>query len=242
MKKNLFVYLVCLLIPFTVNAKLDSLTVDLEFKPRENVKVLPKNVPSAKIFFEPIQDARSNPRTIGENLEDKDQKVTIRASNNNEPAGFVRSVLIREFRSKKFSVEDNAGTASKIITGTLIKFWTVETSQYDSQTQLKIEVIDRAGRVQYNHTYTGVGKNKGRSLNDTNYDESISNSMTSLIDKIFSDQDFLDTLFDKSPPPAAEGKPAVSAIEGQPVRTKKSKKSPPPASAPSQTQPAFGPK
>jgi hypothetical protein len=242
LRKNLFAFLVCVLIPFTVNAKSDSLTVDLEFKPRENVKVQPKNVPSGKIFFEPIQDARSNPRTIGENLEDKDQKVTIRASNNNEPASFVRSVLIREFRSKKFSVEDNAGTASKIITGTLIKFWTVETSTYDSQTQLKIEVKDRAGRVHFNRTYAGVGKNRGRSLSDTNYDESISNSMTSLIDKLFSDQDFLESLLEKSPLPAAEGKPAVSAVESPPIRTKKSKKSPPPASAPSQTQPVFGPK
>ena len=242
MKKTIFVFLFCLLIPNIIYAKSDSLTVDLEFKPRENVKVHPKNVPTGKIFFEPIQDARSNPRIIGENQEDKDQKVTIRASNNNEPANFVRSVLIREFRSKKFSIEDNAGTASKIITGTLVKFWTVETSQYDSQTQVKIDVKDRTGRVHYSHTYAGVGKNRGRSLSDTNYDECISNSMTSLIDKVFSDQEFLNALSDKSPLPSVEGTSAVTAVESQPVRTKKSKKAPPPAPAPSQNQPVFGPK
>ena len=220
--------LCCLLIPFTVIAKSDSLTIDLEFKPRENVKVHPKNVPAGKIFFEPIHDARSNSRTIGENLEDKDQKVTIKTSN--EPSGFVRSVLIREFRNKKFSVEDNAGSASKIITGTLIKFWTVETSSYDSQTQLKIEVKDRTGRVHYSNTYAGVGKNRGRSLSDTNYDESISNSMTSLIDKVFSDQEFLSALSERSVAPAAEGRTAVPAAEGQPVRTPKGKKGSPPGS------------
>ena len=242
MKKILFVFLICLLIPFILYAKPDSLTVDLEFKPRENVKVHPKNVPTGKIFFEPIRDTRSNPRIIGENQEDKDQKVTIRASNNNEPASFVRSALIKEFRSKKFSVEDNAGSASKIITGTLVKFWTVETSNYDSQTQVKIDVKDRNGHVHYSRTYAGVGKNRGRSLSDTNYDECISNSMTSLIDKIFSDQEFLNALSDRSPSPGVEGKPAISAVEGQPARTKKSKKSSPPPPAPSQTQPAFGPK
>ncbi len=238
----MYVFLFCLLIPFTLYAKSDSLTVDLEFKPRESVKVYPKNVPASRIFFESIQDARSNPRTIGENLEDKDQRVTIRASN--EPAGFVRSVLVREFRQKKFSVEDSAGAAAKTISGTLIKFWTVETSTYDSQTQLKIDVKDRNGRVHYSRTYAGVGKNRGRSLSDTNYDESISDSMTSLIDKLFSDQEFLNALTEKSLPPAAEVSPAVSAVESQPVRTKKTKKrSPPaPAAAPSPTQPVFGPK
>jgi hypothetical protein len=242
LKKNIFVLLVCLLIPLTVYARPESLTVDLEFKPRDNVKVHPKNVPSGKIFFEPVQDTRSNPKTIGENLENKDKKVTIKASNNNEPTNFVRSVLIKEFRDKKFSVEDNAGAAAKIIAGTLIKFWTVETSQYDSQTQLKIDVKDRTGRVHFSRTYTGVGKNRGRSLSDINYDESISNSMTALVDKVFSDQDFLEALSERGSPPAAEAKPAVAVTESQPVRHKKIKKSPPPASAPSPAQPAFGPK
>ena len=69
---------------------------------------------------------------------------------------------------------------------------------------------DRNGRVQYSRTYAGVGKNRGRSLSDTNYDESISNSMTSLIDKLFSDQEFLEALSERSPPPAGGGNPAVS--------------------------------
>ncbi len=244
MKKILWVFLIGLLIPFNLYAKSESLTVDLEFKPRENVKVHPKNIPSTKLFFESFQDARSNPRTIGENLEDKDQRVTIRASGKNEPAGFVRSVLSKEFRSKKFAVEDNAGSASKIITGTLVKFWTVETSEYDSQTQVKIEVKDRFGRGHFSRTYSGSGKNRGRSLSDTNYNECISNSLTSLLDKIFSDQEFLEALSERSAPPAAVEKPAAPTVESQPVpvRTNKGKKGTPPAQHPSKTQPVFGPK
>jgi uncharacterized lipoprotein YajG len=240
LKKTLFVFLVWALIPFTAYAKSDSLKIDLEFKPRESVKVQPKNVPPGKIFFEPVQDARPNSRAIGENLEDKGQKVSILASN--EPSSFVRSVLIREFRNKKFSVEDSAGTASKIVSGTLVKFWTVETSNYDSQTQIKIEVKDRNGRVHYSRTYPGVGKNRGRSLSDTNYNESISNSLTSLIDKIFSDQEFLSSLSETPALPAAGGKPDVIAVESPPAPAKKSKKRSPAPPAPSKTQPVFGPK
>jgi hypothetical protein len=240
LKKALFVFLVWVLIPFTVYAKPESLKVDLDFKPRDSVKVHPKNVPPSKIFFEPVQDARPNPRSIGENLEDKGQKVNILASN--EPAGFVRSVLIKEFRNRKFSVEDNAGAASKIVAGTLVKFWTVETSNYDSQIQMRIEVKDRSGRVHFSRTYPGVGKNRGRSLSDTNYNESISNSMTSMIDKIFSDQEFLNSLSETSALSGAGGKPAAVAAESQPAPAKKSKRRSPPTQAPPKTQPVFGPK
>lgn len=239
MKKTLFIFLVWLLVPFTIYAGSDSLKVDLDFKPRDNVKVNPRNVPTGKIFFEPFQDARSNPKNIGENLEHK--KVSIFSSN--EPSQFARSVLVREFRNKKFSVEESNGAANKIVAGTLVKFWTVETSTYDSQTQIKIEVKDRSGRVQFSRLYSGVGKNRGRSLSEVNYNESISDSMTSLVDKIFSDQEFLNSLSETSAAPASGGKPAVMAVENQPgPPPKRVKKRSPPPPAPSQTQPAFGPK
>ncbi len=248
MKKALFVFLAWMLVPFTIYAGSDSLRFDLEFKPRENVKVHPKNVPPNKIFFESFQDARSNPKNIGENLEHKDKKVSIFSSN--EPSQFARSVLVREFRNKKFPVEDSNGGANKIVAGTLVKFWTVETSTYDSQTQIKIEVKDRGGRVQFSHLYSGVGKNRGRSLSEVNYNESISDSMTSLVDKIFSDPEFLNSLSESSAGPASGGKSNVLAGENQPAtpqpatppppKRAKKRSTPPPASSP--TQPAFGPK
>jgi uncharacterized lipoprotein YajG len=242
MKKIIIVFLFFLLLPFSTDAKSDNLVVNLVFKPRENVKVQVKNIPAVKIYFEQIKDTRSDPRSIGENLEKKDQRILVQTSNDSEAGEFVRSVLIKEFKSKTFPVEDQAGLASKIITGTLLKFWTVETSNYDSQTQLKIEVRDKAGRVYYSHNYTGVGKNRGRSLSAVNYQESISNSMTSVIDGMFSDRDFLAALSER---PAlhimTEEKAPVTTTETPPAPKPKKKPSPPPP-APSQPQPVFGPK
>jgi hypothetical protein len=238
LKKIILLALCCILFPFTGYAKKDNLTIGLEYKPRDNVKVHPKNVPPGKIFFEPIQDARANSKIIGENLEDKKDKVIIRSSI--EPSNFVRSVLVKEFRNKKFSVEDNAAAASKLISGTLVKFWTVETSSYDSQTQIRFDVKDRTGNVLFSRAYTGVGKNRGRSLNDTNYEESIGNSMTALIDKVFSDSEFLTALSERSSPPPPDVKTSVSPVETPPARTRRTKKSHP--SAPSTAPPVFGPK
>ena len=200
MKKNIIVFLFCLLIPFSVDARSDSLVMDLIFKPNHNVSVRPKNVPPVKIFFEHVKDARSNPRSIGVNLEHRDERVPVLSSNNGAASRFVHSALTREFRNKKFLVEDQTGTASKIITATILKFWTEETSNYSSQTQLRIEVKDKNGLLYHNRTYTGFGRNKGRSLYDVNYYECISDSMASLINKLFSDQEFLSALSGSSPP------------------------------------------
>ena len=224
MKKNIIIFLFCLLIPFSVNAKENSLVMNLKYKPNHNVGVRPHNVPADKIFFEHIKDARSNPRSIGENLEHKHERIPIFSSDNDDVSRFVHSALIKEFRSKNFSVEDQAGAASKIITGTILKFWTVETSNYSSQTQIRIDVKDKNGRVYHSRTYSGTGKNRGRSLSDTNYYECMSDSMTSLIDKLFSDHEFLSALSGSSPPPVV------------------TRKKHPPARAPVKEKPAFGPK
>jgi hypothetical protein len=224
LKKNLIVFLFCLLIPFSVDARQDSLVMNLKFKPNQKVKVHPHDVPAVKIFFERIKDARSNLRSIGENLEHRKERIPVFSSDNDEVSHFVHSALIKEFRSKNFSVEDQAGTASKIITGTILKFWTVETSNYSSQTQLRIEVKDKAGRVYHSRTYTGTGKNRGRSLQDNNYYECMSDSMISIIDKLFSDHEFLSALSDSSPPSAATRKKST------------------PAQAPLTVKPGFGPK
>jgi len=204
MKKNIIVFLFCLLIPFSVDARPDSVVVNLRFNPNHGVWVRPKNVPAVKIFFEGIKDTRSNPRSIGVNLERRNDRIPIYSAYNDEVSRFVHSTLIREFRRKNFSVEDQAGTASKIITTTILKFWTEETSIYSSQAQLQIEMKDKNGRLYYSHTYAGFGRNKGRSLHDINYYQCISDSVASLINKLFSDQQFLSALSASSPPPAVK--------------------------------------
>jgi hypothetical protein len=203
MKKHIIVFLFCLLIPFSVYARPDSMVVNLRFDPNHGVGVRPNNVPPVKIFFENIADARTNPRSIGVNLE-RGNRIPVFSSSNDAVSRFVHSILIREFQRKKFSVENQAGTASKIITGTVLKFWTQETSVYSSQTQLQIDVKDTNGRLFYSNTYTGFGRNKGRSFIEYNYNECMSDSMTSLIGKLFSDQGFLSALSASSPPPAVK--------------------------------------
>jgi hypothetical protein len=200
MKKSVIVFLFCLLIPFSVDARSDSLVMKLQFKPRHIVNVRPKNIPAARIFFEPVNDARSNPRRVGVNVEHRNERIPVFSSDSGAASRFVHSALIKEFRNKRFLVENQSDAAPRIITATILKFWTEETSNYSSQTQLRIEVKDKSGLLYHSGTYTGFGRNKGRSLYDVNYSECMSDAMTSLIDKLFSDQGFLSALSGSSRP------------------------------------------
>jgi hypothetical protein len=255
-KRFIFVLLCCLLIPWLVEAK--EKEINLEYKPRDKVTVNPKDVPVMKIYFEEVKDIRSNPREIGENQENKDKKIQIVTSEDNGARKFVLSVLKNEFKDKGFKIEENIDEAQKIIRGTLIKFWTVEESRYNSETQLRIEVKDKTGGVYFNRTFSGEGTNRGRSLSEVNYQESFSNAVARVMDKIFSDAEFLKMLSEKPKPPRVEEKQLgdkkaeeksleEKKVEDKRVETpKKVKQPPPPPPAPpiktQPTGPVFGPK
>ena len=254
MKKFTLAIFFCLLIPFSLEAK--EKVIQLQYKPNQKVKVQPRNVPPVKIYLEEIRDARPQPREIGENQE-KDQKILIVTSDSGGARQFVRSALNKEFRDKGFSVEDSSGQAQKIIGGTLMKFWTIETSRYNSQAQLRIEVKDKTGVVYFNRTYSGTGKNFGRSLSEQNYYESLSDALANMVDGLFSDSEFLKALAEKPGPGRAEEKAVSPMADNQPLPAGKAKPKgrvrkpaspqpatpgppPPPGSIP--TGPAFGPK
>ena len=93
----------CLLIPFSVDARPDNVVVNLRYNPNHGVWVRPKNVPPVKIFFESIKDARSNPRSIGVNLERRNDEFPFIPALMMKLVRFVHSTLVREFRRKIFS-------------------------------------------------------------------------------------------------------------------------------------------
>ena len=212
MKRNVGVLLAALVcIFFLTAAKQAEQTIKLLYKPNQKVKVTPGPLPPVKIYIEAFKDERSNPNEIGENLEDKGKRILIVTANPDAPAQFVHSAFAREFKDKGFSTEDQLTHALKIIGGTLQKFWTVETNRYNSQAQLKIEVKDRQGQVYYQNTFSGAGKNFGRSLSETNYYESFSDSVAAVIESLFSDSQFMNALAAKPPLPAPAPPPAVTA-------------------------------
>jgi len=88
----------------------------------------------------------------------------------------------------------------------LVRFWTVETNRYNSQTQLRVR--SKTGTA--GSTSAGLfraGKNFGRSLSETNYNESISDSLVVIVEALFSDGDFSGPGL-KNHPPSGRGQKA----------------------------------
>ena len=184
----------------TSGAKTAQQTISLEYKPNAKVKASPASVPPVRIFFGEFKDERPDPRQIGENLEDKAKRVVIATDDPKASGHLVEAALTSEFRKKGFQLVDQAGQADKIVGGSLIKFWTVETNRYNTETQVKMEVRDPSGRVTFSRLVTGTGKNFGRSLSETNYNESFSDSLVMIIETLFLDQDFIKALGEKPAP------------------------------------------
>ena len=227
MKKLGIILSVLLLGAGFIEARGSEQTIQVEYKPNAKVKRSPSSVPSQKIFFDEFHDQRSQPRLLGENLEDKGNRVMVVSSDPQAAGNLVKSALNKEFRNKGFSVVGSPGQAERIIGGSLVKFWTVETNRYNTETLLKLEVRDKNGRVLFQKNYPGAGKNFGRSLSETNYNESFSDSLVMIVEALFSDHEFLRALAEKPAVLRAEEK----APHAPPV-------APPPAPpAPTPTEP-----
>jgi hypothetical protein len=181
-------------------AKSAEQPISLEYKPNARLKSSPASVPPARIFFGEFNDERPDPRQIGENLEDKAKRVIIATDDPKASAQFIKAALTNEFRKKGFRLVDQAGQADKIVCGSLLKFWTVETSRYNTETQVKMEVRDPVRGVTFSRLVSGSGKNFGRSLSAINYSESFSDALVMIMETLFQDQDFFRALGEKTVP------------------------------------------
>jgi hypothetical protein len=199
LKKCILLLFCCLLIPWSVEAK--DLTINLKFTPREKVKVKPRNVSAERIYFEEVDDNRSRPDEIGENKENKGKPIKILTSREDGAGQFTLSVIKNEFQEKGFKVESRPGEASKIVSATLLKFWTLEESTYNTEIQLRVEVKEKRGEPFFKKTYSSTGTNRGRSLSEGNYNECISDALARLTDDLFSDSEFLRVLAERPKPP-----------------------------------------
>jgi hypothetical protein len=206
LKKYFFFYLCFLLVPWVVEAQ--EKVIQLQYKPKNSVNVQNKKVPATRIYWEGIQDTRRRPREIGENQEEKNKFIRILTSDERQVRDFILSVLKEEFRTHGFKLENSPRTAERLLSGSIMEFWTVEGRTYNSETRLTIEIKDKNGEAIFKKVYSGTGTNRGRSLSEVNYQESISESLVSITGQILADSSFLTALVEESKPAPGEIKPA----------------------------------
>jgi hypothetical protein len=168
--------------------------IQVKFKPTSIIKKGPLTTPASKIFFEPFRNETASPDQVGENQEDGDSPIRVLSAEVDGPARLIATAFQKEFQEMGFSLADRPEQANRIIGGSIVKFFAVETRLYQTVVRLKVEVKDPDGKVLFNRIYAGSAKRFGRSLSQDNYNETFSDSMIELIETLFSDTEFLKAL------------------------------------------------
>ena len=182
------------IIPLTAwGGEEEKKTIQVKFKPTAIIKKGPATTPGSKIFFEVFKNETGQPEQVGENLE-IGNTTRILTSDLEGPGQLVATAFKKEFQGMGFSLAESPNQANRIISGAIIRFWSLETKSYETVVRLKVLVKDQAGKVLLNKTYAGSSRRFGRSLSQDNYNESFSDSMLDLIETMFADRDFLQAL------------------------------------------------
>lgn len=104
-----------------------------------------------------------------------------------DPAAFVKSVVVRQLRSLGATVrEQSAGSTARLVLH-LTNFWVNETNRYRGEVRVRAEVLDPSGERRWEGVVVGTASNFGRSLSVVNYQETFSNATLQAADRLLSD-------------------------------------------------------
>jgi hypothetical protein len=187
MKKPLALLVVSgLLIPTWVAAADKLENIKLLWKPTTTLSKLGGIDPNGikvKIQLQPLADGRDNAALIGENREKANapKKVT---TPENVPA-FVTDKLKKVIADAGVSVVEGGGDV--VLSGELQKFFVEETNEYSGELRIKFTAKNPSGKELWTGSILGHASNFGRSYNDNNYYETLSNSIVDATVVLFRD-------------------------------------------------------
>ncbi len=157
----------------------DSLLVRLKWIPNET-----DNQPSVlditgglfTVRFDPVADKRNKGRQIGENTEGKRPRPII---TNDNVGTFLDKWITDKMHGLGLTItQDNP---ERVITLELIELWAIESTSYHCVIRVKVQVLTPEGKEIWGGVIAGIGENWGSSLDEVNYQETISNAILDLI-------------------------------------------------------------
>ena len=131
---------------------------------------------SATIEVKPLTDRRAEPSFIAENREDK---VPKRVTTNDNVPAWCSEHLAGVLQQSGYHVVGQG--AQIIITGELLRFFVVETSNYSGEIVVKLTARNRSGTTLWSGTITGTAGRFGRSYKADNYYETLSDSLIDVV-------------------------------------------------------------
>lgn len=170
-----------------------DLTVPLTFRPEHQPHGQFASVqasPSLRLYVAPVSDDRADQRTIGENTEVAKKPPRPVYGSGPSPADFVGSILSRELLHARLTPVPDAAQANRILAVRLTRFYTAESSRYNTDVRGTAEVRDGSGHVLWTGQSAGQSSRFGSSLSPENYNEGFSDATLEMIAGFLNDQNF----------------------------------------------------
>lgn len=145
----------------------------------------------ARIYVKPLTDNREKASLIGENREDSKAKPV---TTSDSVAAWCSERLGAVLGQFGLNVTDSEGEADLIITGEVRRFFVTETNTYEGDIGLKIDVVNRKGKVIWSGITGGTATRFGRSYKAENYYEVVSDSFLDAIQNLFKNEAFKSAL------------------------------------------------
>lgn len=187
----------CLLLPAAALAAKKTLEgIPLAWKPTtpasEYGAVNLTGLSGVKIEVRALKNTCEKPDLIGENRDKEDKGIVLPVTTADDPARFAADNLKRVFADAGLDVVDAGGDV--VVTGELKKFFVLETSTYQGEVMLKLEVKAKGGKVLWAGTAGGTAKRFGRSYKSENYHETLSDSLMDAAYKLLQNESFMKAL------------------------------------------------
>ena len=145
-----------------------------------------------KVEVRTLKDAREKPDLIGENRDKEDEGIVLTVTTGDDAARFVTDNLKRVWSDAGLDLVESGGDV--VVSGELKRFFVLETSTYQGDLMLKVEVQSRGGKVLWAGTAGGTAKRFGRSYKSENYYETLSDSLMDAAYKLLQNELFMKAL------------------------------------------------
>ena len=147
-------------------------------------------VSRASVHVAPVSGEREDVARIGENLENDRPIPVYAAAGAAPPPQFVHGVLRELLASAGLTPAHDRGVADRVLVAELRRFWTRETTTYETEVRATVTVQDAQGRELWQGTVNGTAERFGRSLKAENYQEVFSDAMIELVEGLLNNPGF----------------------------------------------------
>ena len=160
--------------------------VPLVFRPTETIGVI-SGVGLDQPMVVIVQDSRDQKQDIGANVE---KAQPLRVYTNDDPAGFVRNVLVEKLHGAGATIVPDSSKAKRTVQLNLTRFWCNEGDTYQTEVTSTAMVLDAGGKQLWKAVVSGSNSRFGRSHSAENYQECFSDATLQMVGNLLTNPEF----------------------------------------------------